>query len=99
MAGDIQNTTIIQGTCTNLEKKYLRLTTAADPSLVRPERVLKESVEMIKRKWKGREVDYLYVCEQFKSIRQDLTVQHIKNAFTVKVREGEGREGGRRGGL
>mmetsp|Transcript_10302 Transcript_10302/g.15489 ORF Transcript_10302/g.15489 Transcript_10302/m.15489 type:complete len:509 (-) Transcript_10302:757-2283(-) len=85
--GSLESNTIIKGTCTNLEKKYLRLTTAADPSLIRPERILKESVEMIKRKWKAREVDYQYVCEQFKSIRQDLTVQHIKNPFTVKVYE------------
>ena len=33
----------VRGTCENLEKKYLRLTSAPDPATVRPERVLVRS--------------------------------------------------------
>lgn len=76
----------IKGTSQELEKEYLRLTSAPDPSTVRPEPVLNKSLKMLLNKWKSSP-DYLYTCEQFKSIRQDLTVQGIKNEFTVLVYE------------
>ena len=76
----------IKGTSTSLEKRYLRLTSAPDPATVRPEDILKKSLKMVQEKWKAAE-DYNYVCEQLKSIRQDLTVQRIKNPFTVHVYE------------
>nr|PNR60376.1 hypothetical protein PHYPA_003169 [Physcomitrium patens] len=73
----------IRGTCQEVEKRYLRLTSAPDPNTVRPEDVLKRALEMVKSTTKS----YLFRCEQFKSIRQDLTVQRIRNEFTVQVYE------------
>lgn len=74
------------GTNTSLEKEYFRLTTAPVPSQVRPEYILRETLDLLKKKWK-KEGNYSYICDQFKSMRQDLTVQRIKNEFTVTVYE------------
>ncbi|ODV81021.1 uncharacterized protein CANTADRAFT_188252 [Suhomyces tanzawaensis NRRL Y-17324] len=74
------------GTCQNLEKNYLRLTSEPIPALVRPQEVLIKSVSFILKKYRESN-SYTYVINQFKSIRQDLTVQHIKNDFTIYVYE------------
>lgn len=76
----------VKGLSQELEKPYLRLTSAPDPATVRPEPVLKKAIKMLREKWQQSE-DYGYICEQLKSVRQDLTVQRIKNAFTVGVYE------------
>lgn len=76
----------VVGTCQTLEKKYFRLTAAPIPSLVRPEPVLRQTLDLLKKKWK-KENNYSYICDQFKSMRQDLTVQRIRNEFTVNVYE------------
>ncbi|KAF4322394.1 hypothetical protein BBO99_00002970 [Phytophthora kernoviae] len=78
---------VIKGTSQTIEKEYLRLTSPPHPSTVRPEPVLHKALNLVKMKWKVKECDYIYACSQLKSIRQDCTVQHIKNAFTVSVYE------------
>lgn len=75
----------IVGTSKVLEKRYLRLTAPPVPSNVRPERILRQTLDFLK-KWR-KEGNYSYICDQFKSMRQDLTVQRIKNDFTVSVYE------------
>jgi hypothetical protein len=76
----------VVGTCQKLEKNYFRLTAPPKPENVRPLGVLKKALDLLKKKWK-HEGNYGYICDQFKSLRQDLTVQHIKNDFTVSVYE------------
>ncbi|CCX09753.1 Similar to THP3 homolog C2A9.11c; acc. no. Q1MTP1 [Pyronema omphalodes CBS 100304] len=83
---DIDVAQPLVGRCMTLEKRYLRLTSAPDPDNVRPLHVLEKTLELLKKKWR-EEQNYAYICDQFKSLRQDLTVQHIKTEFTVSVYE------------
>jgi hypothetical protein len=80
----------LKGTCFRIEKEYLRLTSAPKPSDVRPLPVLKKSLEHVTGRYCETE-DYSYLCEQLKSIRQDLTVQNINNRFSAHVYETHGR--------
>jgi hypothetical protein len=76
----------LKGTSKQLEKQYFRLTSAPNPSHVRPVAVLKTSLDHVIDKYCESD-DYAYVCEQLKSIRQDLTVQNIETRFTSHVYE------------
>lgn len=80
----------VVGTCQTLEKNYFRLTSAPKPEEVRPVPVLEEMFALLRKKWKT-EHKYSYACDQFKSLRQDLTVQHVKTEFTVRVYESHAR--------
>jgi SAC3 family protein LENG8/THP3 len=69
-----------------LEKNYFRLTAPPKPEDVRPLEILRQTLDLLKKKWRN-DGNYVYICDQFKSLRQDLTVQHIKNEFTTTVYE------------
>ena len=83
----------IVGTCQELFKDYFRLTSVSsglpsphrsrltssqdpDPKKIRPYSVLRETVDHLKNRWKQKE-NYNWICSQFKSVRQDLTVSPI----------------------
>lgn len=53
---------------------------------MRPLHILKRTLVYLKQKWKSG-TEYSYLCDQFKSLRQDLTVQGILDDFTVNVYE------------
>ncbi|RMZ76678.1 hypothetical protein DV738_g4832, partial [Chaetothyriales sp. CBS 135597] len=76
----------VVGRCQKLEKNYFRLTAPPNAEDVRPLEVLKKTLELLKKKWR-RDENYTYICDQLKSLRQDLTVQHIKNEFSTTVYE------------
>ncbi|ETO24642.1 hypothetical protein RFI_12513, partial [Reticulomyxa filosa] len=82
------------GTCKKLEKSYLRLTSvklfAPEPSEVRDEETCHKVFRMLLNRWRSQR-DYAYVGDQFKSLRQDLKVQHIRNQLTVDVYESNAR--------
>lgn len=70
----------------NLEKPYLRLTTFPRKQDVRPLTVLHKSLEHIKERYLQEE-DFAWANEQLKSVRQDITVQGIRNSFVLQVYE------------
>ena len=74
------------GENTSLEKPYLRLTTYPRKCDVRPEPVLHKALAHIKNRYLQTE-DFEWSNEQLKSVRQDLTVQNIRNNFTLDVYE------------
>lgn len=76
----------IVGVCQKLEKSYFRLGGLPLPEEVRPQAVLEKSLAMVLERW-ATDGNYDYVCDQLKSMRQDLTVQHIRNAFAIRVYE------------
>ncbi|OJA19234.1 hypothetical protein AZE42_08642 [Rhizopogon vesiculosus] len=76
----------IVGTNQELFKDYLRLTSEPKPETIRPYPVLQQTLIELKKRWREK-VSYNWICNQFKSLRQDLTVQRIKNEFTAQVYE------------
>ncbi len=78
------------GTSAALEKEYLRLTSLPRASTVRPPNILTLALDLVKARWREK-ADYKHACEQLKSIRQDLTVQHVRSSLTVDAYETHGR--------
>jgi len=76
----------IVGTCCKHEKQYYRLGSNPDPATIRPEKVLREWIPILLSKWSCNR-DYEFICDQFKSVRQDLLIQRIQNEFAVEVYE------------
>lgn len=77
----------IRGLSQVVEKTYYRLTSAPDPADVRPEPILKQALKVAKRNYEEKKRDYKFIDDQFRSMRQDMTVQRIQNDFCVKVYE------------
>ncbi|CAI4053789.1 Thp3p SKDI_16G3090 [Saccharomyces kudriavzevii IFO 1802] len=73
------------GRCQALEKSYLRLTSEPNPDLIRPPNILQKTYCLLMEKYQSKVATYTYLCDQFKSMRQDLRVQMIENSFTIKV--------------
>ncbi|ETO09719.1 SAC3/GANP domain protein, partial [Reticulomyxa filosa] len=59
---------------------------APKPEEIRDEETCNLAFRMILKEW-NLSGDYAFVGNQFKSLRQDLRVQHIRNQFTVDVYE------------
>jgi SAC3 family protein LENG8/THP3 len=77
---------VLVGTSTALEKPYLRLTTFPKPENVRPQPILVKALAHIKSCF-VRDEDFDYANEQLKSVRQDITVQRLRNKFVLEVYE------------
>lgn len=75
----------VVGRCQTLEKSYLRLTSEPNPDLIRPPNILQKTYCLLMEKYQSKAATYTYLCDQFKSMRQDLRVQMIENSFTIKV--------------
>lgn len=81
----------MQGTCKKLEKSYFRLTSAPDPSTVRPEPVLRKALGRLVGLIASGDVNYFYAQDQFKGMRQDCVVQAIKGELAVEIYEAHAR--------
>ena len=83
----MKNEIIKPSECNNIEKEYYRMNELPDPNQIRPENILKKSLKMLKEKYESNKFPYKYFEEQFRSIRQDLTIQSIQNDFSLDVYE------------
>jgi SAC3 family protein LENG8/THP3 len=86
------DTLLVKGTSEALEKSYFRLTSAPDPSTVRPEPVLEKALARLVGLIRAKSVSsYFYIEDQFKGMRQDCTVQHLRSELTGRIYEAHAR--------
>jgi len=81
----------IEGTSMEMEKMYIRMQSMPDPASVRPERVLAKWAERLQVKYDTEEADWEWISDQFKAIRQDFVIQHIRSPNAIKAYETNGR--------
>lgn len=81
----------LRGTCKDIEKSYFRLTSAPDPSTVRPEPILRKALRRLVGLIASGDVTYFYAQDQFKGMRQDCVVQALKGAIAVDIYEAHAR--------
>ncbi|ODV63699.1 Thp3p ASCRUDRAFT_5647 [Ascoidea rubescens DSM 1968] len=91
-----KNLTPIVGLNTNLEKNYYNSSSTILPTQVRPLKILNQTFNLLLEKFNSNNnkinnnkpnIPYNYFWNQFKSMRQDLTVQSIQNELTKNVYE------------
>lgn len=81
----------LKGTCKDVEKSYFRLTSAPDPSTVRPEPVLRKALQRLVGLIASGDVNYFYAQDQFKGMRQDCVVQALKGNIAIDIYEAHAR--------
>lgn len=77
----------IVGTCTDVERRYLRVQSQPDPGSVRPAYVLQKALKAVARREAAGE-PYQDTHDFYMSICQDLRLQQIETELTVAAREG-----------
>ncbi|CAJ1439001.1 unnamed protein product [Effrenium voratum] len=76
----------LEGRSQDLERPFMRFSEAPRPEEVRPLPVLREAFKKTREKW-TKDQDWSYVGEMLRSIRQDLTIQMLRDIFVVEVHE------------
>eukprot|EP00913_Durusdinium_trenchii_P001442 g1335.t1 len=77
----------LEGRNTDPERPFdMRFNDAPRAEDVRPLSVLREAFQKARQRWTQKR-DWSYVGEMLRSIRQDLTIQMVKDAFVVEVHE------------
>jgi hypothetical protein len=77
----------IVGTCTEVERRYVRVQSQPDPGTVRPASVLQKALKAVARREAAGE-PYQDTNDFYMSICQDLRLQQIETELTVAAREG-----------